>query len=258
MNNAQLSALATLAGRAARFAGELLRSRPERVDHKGVADLVTEVDLDSEARIREVLAASNITVQGEETGGVTEGLRWVVDPLDGTTNFVHDYPFYCVSIGLDSDEGVLVGAIYDPIRDHLYTTSKGEPSTRNATPIHVGRARRLADALCVTGFPMDKRERTPANLPFVERSLLASHGIRRSGSAAMDLATVAAGQVDVYWEFGLKAWDTAAGQILVQNAGGVVCRLDGGQHRPGDPEIVATNPFLRDELLQLFADLHQG
>ena len=253
----RLADLSTLANAAARHAGELLRSRPEHVDHKGAADLVTEIDLASEARIREALAPSGIPVQGEERGGVATGLRWVVDPLDGTTNFVHDYPFYCVSIGLVEDDSPVVGAIYDPIRDKLYAAFGATPTTRNGAPVRVSQARRIADSLCVTGFPMDKRERTPANLPFVEKSLLHSHGIRRSGSAAMDLATVAAGQVDVYWEFGLKAWDTAAGQRIVQNAGGVVCRLDGSDHIPGDPEIVATNPYLRDELLSLFADLHR-
>lgn len=252
----QLSSLATLANAAARHAGELLRCRPEHVDHKGAADLVTEIDLASEARIRAALAPCGIPVQGEEHGGVATGLRWVVDPLDGTTNFVHDYPFYCVSIGLVDDTVPIIGAIYDPIRDRLYAAHGHSPTTRDGKPVRVSQARRISDSLCVTGFPMDRREHTPRNLPYVERSLLHSHGIRRSGSAAMDLATVAAGQVDVYWEFGLKAWDTAAGQLIVQNAGGVVCRLDGTQHAPGDPEIIATNPYLRDELLALFADLH--
>lgn len=256
MTNDQLAPLATLANAAARYAGELLRQRPEHVDHKGAADLVTEIDLASEARIRTALSGSNIPVQGEEQGGETTGLRWVVDPVDGTTNFVHDYPFYCVSIGLVDGTVPVIGAIYDPVRDHIYATYGTTPTMRNDRAIRVGQARRMADALCVTGFPMDRRENTPKNLPYVERSLLLSHGIRRSGSAAMDLATIAAGQADVYWEFGLKAWDTAAGQILVQNAGGIVCRLDGTDHVPGDAEIVATNPYLRDELLRLFADLH--
>jgi myo-inositol-1(or 4)-monophosphatase len=250
-----LHSLVDAAAAAAREAGQLLRSRPHTVEHKGAIDLVTEVDLASERVIRAALAPTGIPVQGEEAGGPTAGERWVVDPLDGTTNFVHGYPAYCVSIGLVRDTVPVVGAIYDPIRDALYAAALGAGARRNGAPIQVGGARTLDDALCVTGFPYDRRERMGFYLAYVERVLNRSQGLRRSGSAAMDLATVAAGQVDAFWEFGLKAWDTAAGQVIVSEAGGVITDLDGAVHVPGAPAVLATNPWLHEAMVRLFADL---
>lgn len=248
-------ALLDAAAAAARSAGALLRGRPASVRHKGAIDLVTEIDLASEACIREALAPLGIPVQGEEEGGVTEGTRWVVDPLDGTTNFVHGYPFYCVSIALVEGETPVVGAIYDPVRDHLYGGAAGMGAHRNGERLAVSGCRSLDEALCVTGFPYDRRERAHVYLAYVERMIRQSQGLRRSGSAAMDLATVSAGQVDIFWEFGLKAWDTAAGQLLVVEAGGVVSRLSGARHIPGAPEVLATNPWLQEAMVALFADL---
>lgn len=247
--------LADHASRAAKQAGELLRQRPTTVRHKGAIDLVTEIDLASERCIRAALAPTGIPVQGEEDGGVTEGTRWVVDPLDGTTNFVHGFPFYCVSIALVNGESPVVGVIYDPVRDHLYVGTAGGGARRNGEPLSVGGVRTLDEALCVTGFPYDRRDKAHVFLAYVERVLRFTQGMRRSGSAAMDLATVAAGQVDIFWEFGLKPWDTAAGQVLVVEAGGVVSRLSGQKHRPGAPSVLATNPWLHESVVALFADL---
>lgn len=240
---------------AARRAGALLRERPAQVRHKGAIDLVTEVDLASERCIREVLAPLGIPVQGEETGGATEGDRWVVDPLDGTTNFVHGFPFYCVSIALVHGGQPVIGVIYDPVRDHLYSAVASLGARRNGERLQVSGTRTLDEALCVTGFPYDRREHAHVYLAYVERVLRHTQGMRRSGSAAMDLATISAGQVDVFWEFGLKAWDTAAGQVLVVEAGGVVSRLTGRPHRPGAPSVLATNPWLHEAVVSLFADL---
>ena len=244
---------------AASAAALLLQRRPERVDHKGAIDLVTEVDLASEARIRELLGAStpDIPVQGEEGGGVTTGLRWVVDPLDGTTNFVHDYPSYCVSIALVDGDTPLIGCIADPIRDRVYTASIGngarltDQRARTTRPLRVSEVRTLNDALGVTGFPYDRRDNAAFYLAFVERALMASQAIRRSGSAAMDLAMLSAGTSDYFWEYGLKAWDTSGGAVLIQEAGGVVSRVDGSTHRPGAPEIVATNGWLHEQVLAM-------
>ncbi len=254
----ELLGLADEASKAAKAAGALLRQRPATVRHKGAIDLVTEIDLASERCIREALAGTGLPVQGEEGGGAEEGTRWVVDPLDGTTNFVHGYPFYCVSIALVHGDSPVVGVIYDPVRDHLYVGTAGGGARRNGEPLAVGELRSLDDALCVTGFPYDRRESAHVYLAYVERVLRCTQGMRRSGSAAMDLATVAAGQVDVFWEFGLKPWDTAAGQVLVVEAGGVVSRLSGQKHRPGAPTVLATNPWLHEQVIGLFADLAAG
>lgn len=245
--------LLALAERAARAGGAHLQRRPAAVHHKGAIDLVTEVDLASEAAIREVLAASGIPVQAEEGGGVARGTRWVVDPLDGTTNFVHDYPFYCVAVALVEGDEPVVGVVFDPVRSHLYAAARRQGATRNGAPIAVSGAASLEASLAVTGFPADGRERAPELLRHVERVLRATRGVRRSGSAAMDLAMVAAGQVDFFWEFGLHAWDTAAGQCLVVEAGGVVSRLDGSPHAPGAPEVLASNGHLHAGVVSLLA-----
>ncbi len=253
--NPTLGSLGDAAAAAAREAGQLLRNRPRDVQHKGAIDLVTEVDVASERCIRAALAHTGIPVQGEEDGGPTQGERWVVDPLDGTANFVHGYPSYCVSIALVRGVTPVVGAIYDPVHDALFVGHARGGARRNGVPLRVSDCRTLERALCVTGFPYNRRDAMRFYLRYVERILRSSQGMRRSGSAAMDLATLATGQCDVFWEFGLKAWDTAAGQLLVVEAGGVVSRLSGRAHEPGAPNILATNPWLHEEVVQLFADL---
>jgi myo-inositol-1(or 4)-monophosphatase len=254
-----LASAAELALRVGRHAGELLRARPREVRHKGAIDLVTEIDLASEARIREVLATESpgVPVQGEEGGGVTTGLRWVVDPLDGTTNFVHGYPFYGVSIALVDGDRPLAGCVYDPVRDRGHAAWRGGGSFVAAAGELLDRASRvsvsdttdIAGALCVTGFPYDRRERADTYLAFVARVLKATHGMRRSGSAAMDLAMLAEGASDLFWEFGLKPWDTSAGVVLVEEAGGRVSRLDGSVWTPGAAEIVASNARVHEAAL---------
>lgn len=261
MPTADLLRFAIAAELAAVAASELLRRRPQQVDHKGAIDLVTEIDLASEAMIRRILGehTPDVPVQGEEEGGVTTGLRWVVDPLDGTTNFVHDYPAYCVSIALVDEETPLVGCIADPVRERLYIAAKGHGArvrTRvrgrvQERELKVSAVRTLNDALGVTGFPYDRREHAAFYLSFVERALQATQAIRRSGSAAVDLATLSSGASDYFWEFGLKAWDTSGGVVLIEEAGGKVSRMDGSIHRPGDAEIVATNGWLHEEVLAM-------
>jgi myo-inositol-1(or 4)-monophosphatase len=249
-----LEKLALLAKTTASEAGRLLAARPRQVQNKGVIDLVTEVDLASETLIRALLlkAEPSIPVQGEETGGQRTGLRWVVDPLDGTTNFVHGYPFYCVSIGLCEDETPLAGCIYDPVRHTSFWGWKGGGAFSESGVLQVSTTKRLSEALGVTGFPYSRRDKIDFYLDFVGRVLKNTHGIRRSGSAAMDLATLACGQADFFWEFGLNAWDTAAGALLVQEAGGVVSCLDGGKWGPSTPEILACNPYIYQEVQELF------
>ncbi len=248
-----LAAAARLAERVARSSGELLRARPTRVTHKGAIDLVTEVDLASEARIRELLGKEtpDIPVQGEEGGGVAHGLRWVVDPLDGTTNYVHGYPFYAVNVALVDGDQPRVGCTYDPVRDRAHVAWRGGGTWVDGQRVRVSTTASLADALCVTGFPYDRRERADAYLAYVGRVLRATQGMRRSGSAAMDLATLAEGCSDVFWEFGLKPWDTSAGVVLVEEAGGRTSQIDGTPWTPGSPSILATGARLHDEAIAL-------
>ena len=252
----ELSWLATQAGEVARTAGALLQRRPTEVQHKGAIDLVTEVDLASELRIREEFArrTPELPVQGEEAGGVSSGTRWVVDPLDGTTNFVHGYPFYCVSIGLVVGDDPVVGVLYDPVRDRLLLGWRGGGAWVGDQRMSVSDTRRLADTLGITGFPYKRRDALDYYLGFVKRVLQNTQGMRRSGSAAMDLGIIANGQADFFWEFGLNPWDTAAGALLVQEAGGVVSRLDGGPWVPDSPEIVASNPWVHEALLEMLGD----
>ena len=244
---------ARIATDTARLAGLLLRQRPTRVEHKGAIDLVTEIDLASEACIREELARRlpGVPVQGEEGGGVTTGLRWVVDPLDGTTNFVHGYPFYAVSIALVDGDRPLAGCVYDPVRDRAHHAARGHGSWIDDARVYVSETTSAGASLGVTGFPYDCREHAAGYLAYVERVLRGTHGMRRSGSAAMDLALLACGASDFFWEFGLKPWDTSAGVVLVEEAGGRVTRLHGGEWTPGAPEIFASNDTLHDEVLAL-------
>lgn len=252
-----LPALARVAADAAADAATLLARRPERVDHKGAIDLVTEIDLASEASLRASFArlTPDIPMQGEEGGGVRDGLRWVVDPLDGTTNFVHDYPSYCVSVALVDGHTPLVGCIADPVRGRTFLGWRGGGATVDGRPLRVSATRALDDAIGVTGFPYDRRDRARFYLRYVQRVLERTQGMRRSGSAAMDLATLAEGRSDFFWEFGLKVWDTAAGALLVEEAGGVVTDLGGGPWRPGDRAILATNGHLHAAVVALFADI---
>lgn len=250
----ELPHLADAAERAARAAGELLRARPAQVDHKGAVDLVTELDLASERRIRELLAEDrpDLPFQGEEGGGVTTGTRWVVDPIDGTTNFVHGYPVWCVSIALVDGDTPVVGVLYDPVRDRLHRATAGGGAAVNGAPLRVSEVRTLDAALSVTGFPYDRRQRAAFYLDRVRRALEHTQGLRRSGSAASDLCTIATGSADLFWEHLLKPWDTAAGALLVREAGGVVTRLDGGPWWPGAPDLLATNGHLHAAAVALF------
>ena len=246
-----LAGLTALATRAALAAGELLKARPERVDHKGAVDLVTEVDLASERVIRELLTreAPGIAIQGEEEGGVTSGTRWAVDPVDGTTNFVHGYPFYCVSIALIEGSTPVVGVIYDPVRDRLHAGWQGGGATVNGAPLAVSSVRTLDAALAVTGFPYDRRLHAARYLALVQRALEQTQGVRRSGSAAMDLTTLATGSAELFWEYHLKPWDTSAGVVLVREAGGLVTRMDGSAWDPDSADVLATNGWVHEAVV---------
>ena len=265
--------IATRATAIAIEAGVLIRGFFERgvtTEYKGDVDLVTEADRASEKLITERLAAAfpSHGIYGEE--GVRQRIdseyRWYVDPLDGTTNFAHGFPVFCVSLGLEhrppgltagQDGELIAGVVYDPTRDELFVTEKGNGAWLNGRRIHVSGTKRLAEALLATGFPSRKRHVSP-NIHFYQELTLRSHGVRRAGSAALDLAYTACGRVDAFWEFHLNPWDTAAGALLVEEAGGRITRFDGAPFRLDSSETLATNGLLHEELLTQFANMFAG
>ena len=217
----------------AREAGALIseyRRKGIGFELKGKHDLVTEADRASEKLIVEGLAKHfpSHAVVGEE-GGAVEGAseyRWFVDPLDGTTNFAHNFPVYNISMGLERAGELVAGVIYDPTRDELFSTEKGSGAFLNGERIRVTTASRIEDSLSATGFPSRKRHAN-INIHFYYQLAMASHGVRRAGAAAIDLAYVACGRLDLFWEFALNPWDMAAGVLLVREAGGVVSGIRG-------------------------------
>jgi myo-inositol-1(or 4)-monophosphatase len=257
----------------AREAGALLRdhfARGVETEYKGDVDLVTVADRSAEKLIRTRLAEAfpDHGIFGEE--GTRERLegefRWYVDPLDGTTNFAHGFPQFCVSLGLEhrpagtrsEDDGKLIAAvIYDPTRDELFTAERGHGVALNGKSIHVSQIAELAGALLATGFPSRKRHSSP-NIHFYQEFTLRSHGVRRAGSAALDLAYVACGRMEAFWEFNLNPWDTAAGILLVEEAGGCVTDFAGDRYRLASDEILASNGLIHEELTALFQDMFAG
>src|SRR5213082_58323 len=214
----------------AREAGALLLEyfhQGLKIEYKGDADLVTAADRASEVLVRERVAEQFPThdVMGEEQGMNDRGAeyRWYIDPLDGTTNFAHGYPVFCVSIAVEdvkANERV-AGVVFDPTRNEMFSAEKGSGAELNGKKIRVSKTKTLAESLVATGFPSHKRHKNP-NIHFYHQITLRSHGVRRAGSAAIDLAYTACGRYDAYWEFNLNPWDTAAGVLLVQEAGGTV------------------------------------
>ncbi len=250
-----------LAERAARAAAQIIRrGSARRVDHKGAVDLVTEVDLACEETIREVLTrgAPGVPVLGEERGGAEEAAtRWIVDPLDGTTNFVHGFPSYAVSVALQDGGELVCGVIVDPVRDRCYRAARGTGAEVDGTPLHVSPCPELSGALVGSGFPYDRRERADEYLRVVRAFLVRAQGFRRAGAAAMDLAWLAEGRLDGFWEFGLKPWDVAAGALLIEEAGGRISDVLGGPLDLARPRVLAANPRLHDQMRAVLAGLDE-
>ena len=244
-----------LAREVAREAGALIREGKQhmQVEHKGAVDLVTQLDKASEDLIRSRFQAAEpgIPILAEEGGGAeNESTRWIVDPLDGTTNFVHDFPFYCVSIALEK-EGVLeLAVIYDIANHRLYEAERGKGAMRDGAPLSVSSEDSLNRALVASGFAYDRRSRADFYLAYVKRFLETAQGFRRCGSAAMDLAMLAEGKLDAYWEFGLNPWDVAAGALIVGEAGGRVSDVTGAPLQLNEPRILATNSHLHEAMIQ--------
>jgi myo-inositol-1(or 4)-monophosphatase len=249
----------------AREAGALLMDRFAKhvtIEYKGEVDLVTEADRSSEALIVGRIRANwpSHDIIGEEGTHTDSGsdYRWYIDPLDGTTNFAHGFPVFCVSMALEHKGELLAGVIYDPTRDELFAAEKGSGATLNDRPLHVSSTKKLAESLVGTGFPSFKRHKN-SNIYFYHQITLRSHGVRRAGSAALDLASVAAGRLDGFWEFNLNPWDVAAGALLVREAGGTVTDMSGGAFEHRAPrETVASNGVIHDALLAEFAAIFAG
>jgi myo-inositol-1(or 4)-monophosphatase len=258
----------------AREAGALLMEyfhQHLKIEYKGEADLVTAADRASEALIRERIRRRwpSHDVLGEEQGlnDQSSDYRWYVDPLDGTTNFAHGFPVFCVSMALEHqavDQRVsgkpasrIAAVIYDPTRDELFSAEQGRGAQLNGKPIHVSRTAALKESLLATGFPSQKRHKNP-NIYFYHQITLHTHGVRRAGSAALDLCNVASGRFDGFWEFNLNPWDTAAGVLIVEEAGGKVTRFDGSQFELNSHETVASNGLIHDALLQEFKEIFDG
>jgi myo-inositol-1(or 4)-monophosphatase len=241
----------------AREAGAVLREgfdRPKTISYKGEVDLVTESDRRSEqlvvARLQERFPDHAIVA--EEGGGAAAAAKycWHVDPLDGTTNFAHGYPCFAVSIGLAELGVPIAGAVFNPVSDELFAAARGKGAYRNDDRIRVSLVEKLGSSLVATGFPTHQRKKS-SNINYYWQFTLRSHGVRRDGAAALDLCSVAAGRFDAFWEFGLKSWDTAAGIVIVEEAGGRITDLGGQPYRLGGPSILASNQRIHLEVLQV-------
>jgi len=227
---------------------------------------VTAADRASEVLIRERVSRQfpSHDVLGEEQGLSDTGseYRWYVDPLDGTTNFAHGYPVFCVSMALEhrvpGEQGMRVaGVVFDPTRDELFTAVPGRGAYLNGTAIHVSKATQLKECLVATGFPSHKRHKNP-NIHFYHQITLRTHGVRRAGSAALDLCNIACGRFDGFWEFNLNPWDTAAGVLIVEEAGGKVSRFDGSAFEIDSRETLASNGLVHEALLREFKEIFAG
>lgn len=245
----------------AREAGALLTHFFERrigFELKGDFDLVTEADRASEKLIVERLRSyfPSHGIVAEEGGGheSPSEYRWYVDPLDGTTNFAHGYPTFNVTLALERGDEIVCGVVYDPTRNEVFTAERGSGAFLNNRRIHVSKATTLADSLLSTGFPSRKRHLN-VNIHFYHQLAMLTHGVRRGGAAAIDLAYVACGRLDGFWEFKLNPWDMAAGSLLVSEAGGRISDMRGGPLSLRGPHVVANNGHFHDELIGLFEEI---
>ena len=264
---------------AALAAGKVMREnylQPHQVTMKGAIDPVTETDLQAQETIISLirqhfpdhgfLAEEERVGQGERAGGAgfpacgspcppatKPPYRWIIDPLDGTVNFAHGFPMFCVSIALEAAGCLEYGVIYDPLRDELFEARRGGGAFLNGSPIEVSRTDRLDRALLATGFPYDIRERLPETMARLGRMVGVAQGVRRAGSAALDMCYVACGRFDGFWEENLKPWDTAAGLLIISEAGGRISTFSGEQYDIYAPNILASNGVLHMQIIEKLA-----
>ncbi len=243
-------------------AGKILRDlygRPHKIRHKGVIDLVTEADVAAEKAILEIItkAMPGVNILAEESSDSVKeapaGPVWIIDPLDGTTNFAHNFPWFAVSIGFAVDGHCRAGVIYCPLQDELFSACFENGAWLNGERIKVSEAELLNESLLATGFPYDVQEDPDQVITHLRAVLTKSQGIRRAGAAAVDLAYVACGRLDGFWEVKLKPWDTAAGQVLIQEAGGRLTTFRGEEYSPYFPEVLATNSLIHEEIIEILS-----
>jgi myo-inositol-1(or 4)-monophosphatase len=249
---------------AAARAGALLRARhrePQEITLKSEVELVTAVDREAEGLIVGTLEAAfpehGIVAEESVPRPGRDGYCWYVDPLDGTTNFAHGYPHFAVSIALAYREELRLALVYDPVREELFTASRGEGARLNGAPIVVSGTASLGQGLLGTGFPYDRRAHADRYLAFWREGIQRAQGLRCSGAASLDLCYVACGRLDAFWEWKLRPWDTAAGRLIVEEAGGQTSDFAGRPHRLDGEETAASNRHVHAELLGMIGDVRE-
>jgi myo-inositol-1(or 4)-monophosphatase len=252
--------LQQVALRAARAAGRIHLRRLSRIKvtrKTNAIDLVTEADRESEQAIIRTLNRTfpDHAILAEESGANARqsAHRWIIDPLDGTTNFAHGFPQFCVSIAHEHRGRLELALVFDALKRELFVAARGRGARLNGRPIHVSATPSLDRALLATGFPYDRRERRNFYFTFWEAFMMRTQGVRRTGSAALDLCYVACGRVDAFWEFGLRPWDVAAGALIVAEAGGRVTNLDGSALDLDARKILASNGKLHSAMRETIA-----
>lgn len=249
---------------AAKKAGQIQKlnfGHSHQVEYKGVINPVSEVDKLCEQSIVRMISNDfkDHDIMTEESSFKKKGSswRWIIDPLDGTTNYVHGYPFFCVSIGLEVEGEMELGVVYDPMRDELFHVEKGRGAYLNGEKIFVSPVDHLDRGLLVTGFPYDVREHADFYLSYFRQFMMKSFAIRRDGSAALNLCYLAAGRFDGYWELKIQAWDIASGCLMVTEAGGEVSDFQGQPYSIYSGEILASNHLIHDEMLKVMKEVSQ-
>jgi myo-inositol-1(or 4)-monophosphatase len=258
MDNGKLLAFAE---DVARGAGDILRrnyGRQQTIHFKGEINLVTEVDHESEAyilgRIKETFPDHGVLSEESPELPSPSPYRWIVDPVDGTTNYAHGYPCFCVSVGVEREGTVVAGAVFDPLLEESFTAAAGSGAWRNGERISVSKISDLRKSLLATGFAYDVKESSDNNFDYFRAFVLTGQAIRRDGSAALDLCYLACGRFDGFWELKLKPWDTAAGLLILHEAGGVSSRLDGGPYDIHQPDLLASNGLIHQRMVEVLRD----
>ena len=249
----------------AKKAGLLLKSKFNQkhdITYKGDINIVTEADKMSEDLIiAEIIRVfPNHGILSEESPSIagSADARWIIDPLDGTTNYAHAFPVFCVSIALEIEDSVALGVIYDPIRDELFTATRDNGAFLNGSKIKVSAINNLTRSLLATGFPYDIRDSRENNLDYFNAMAIKVQAIRRAGAAALDLAYIAAGRFDGFWELKLKPWDTAAGSLIVQEAGGSISDMTGNNWNISSPGMIASNGLIHQQMLDILKKTRRG
>jgi myo-inositol-1(or 4)-monophosphatase len=255
----------SVAKTAALQAGVLLRDnwlQPKTIETKSdIVDLVTNVDKAADALItgllRNQFPTHQIIAEESSVSGQDSPYRWYIDPLDGTTNFAHGFPHFAVSIALTHEGQPILGVVHDPLRGETFCATKGHGATLNDAPLRVSQASTLEQSLVLTGFPYDRRKRSEYYLRFYQAFMVRSQGVRRCGSAALDLCYVACGRADAFWEWRLYPWDTAAGALIVEEAGGKMSDFTGSAFLIQGEQTLASNGLIHNEMLRVLGEVMQ-